>query len=190
MNPKKLLLGLLTTLLAFQPVVSNFISPSKVLGQESPPEQCRNVNTSVVNRDYPGDPTNSAPPVGPAPLAQPGYAGPGGDLARWIGIEAGKLTVEKGTRAAFTQEYVNKAAEQCPDYNVVISHNGGEVTGDHVSHEHYELEIGLGHTVGYEIYFSPKGQPFTFVRNGDGDFINWAYNGDFTRTSDNTITAN
>jgi hypothetical protein len=40
----------------------------------------------------------------------------------------------------------------------------------------------------YEVYFSPKGQPFEFVLEGDGGFINWAYIGNFNR-NDHTLTA-
>lgn len=123
-------------------------------------------------------------------LAQaPAYAAPGAAFFRELGDNLARLGMEKRTRARFTQEYVKKAVEKFPNYNVVISHNGGQVRGNNVRHEHYELDIAFGHTIGYEIYFSPKGQPFTFVRKGDGSHINWAFEGEFKRVNDNTITA-
>ena len=91
-------------------------------------------------------------------------------------------------REAFTQQFVEEANKQYPNYNVVISHNGGSVEGNNIIHDHLELPMTVG-TCGYEAYMSPKGQHFKFVRNGDGGFINWAYGGDFNR-EDNTITAN
>ena len=99
---------------------------------------------------------------------------------------------ERAKREAFTQQYVEKASQQFPDYNVVISHNPGHVSGDEVIHQHYEL-YGVGwESIGYEIYFSPKGKPFKFEKPGDGGFINWAYLGEFTRNDNghgNTIEA-
>lgn len=90
-------------------------------------------------------------------------------------------------REEFTKQYVAEAVKKYPNQNFVISHNGGDVEGEHV-HDHVELSVNNG-TIGYEVFASPKGKPFKFVRKGDGGFINWAYAGDFTREDDSTITA-
>ena len=95
---------------------------------------------------------------------------------------------DNAKREAFTQQYISNINQQYPNYNAVISHNGGTVEGNNVVHQHVELGMAVG-TCGYEVYLSPKGQHFKFVRNGDGGFINWAYGGDFNRDG-STITAN
>lgn len=91
-------------------------------------------------------------------------------------------------REEFTKQYIANASKQYPYHNVVISHNGGRISGNFVTHQHFELRVSNG-TIGFEIYFSPKGKPFEFVRNGDGGYINWAYSGEFTRKNNNTIVA-
>ncbi|MCL6750509.1 hypothetical protein KBT16_05740 [Nostoc sp. CCCryo 231-06] len=114
----------------------------------------------------------------------------GGDFAQ-LGISIAELVIshekDDKRREEFTKEYVAKASEQYPNQNFVISHNGGDIEGEHV-HDHVELSVNNG-TIGYEIFASPKGKPFKFVRKGDGGFINWAYAGEFTRVDDSTITA-
>jgi hypothetical protein len=79
-------------------------------------------------------------------------------------------------RERFTQDFVNKAREEFPDYNVVIIHPEHKREGVWI-HQHYELPISFGRTIGYEVYFSKKGDSFTLENLGDGGFINWAYNG-------------
>jgi hypothetical protein len=79
-------------------------------------------------------------------------------------------------RERFTQDFVKKAKEDFPDYNVVIIHTKHNREGNFI-HQHYELPISLGRTIGYEIYFSKKGDPFSLENLGDGGFINWAFDG-------------
>ena len=98
------------------------------------------------------------------------------------------ITGDNAKREAFTQQYISNINQQYPNYNAVISHNGGTIEGNNVVHQHVELGMAVG-SCGYEVYLSPKGQHFKFVRNGDGGFINWAYGGDFNRDG-STITAN
>lgn len=109
-----------------------------------------------------------------------------------LGNSIAELTIslkhDKKKREEFTKQYVAKASEKYPYHNVVISHNGGKVSGSYVTHLHFELRVSNG-TIGYEIYLSPKGKPFEFVRNGDGGYINWAYSGEFMRKDNNTIVA-
>jgi hypothetical protein len=89
-------------------------------------------------------------------------------------------------REAYTQQFVQQASQKYPRYNVVICHPNHRVSGATI-HQHYELPMTLG-TCGYDIYFSQKGKQFTFVNQGDGGFINWAFNGEFNRNG-NTLTA-
>ncbi len=79
-------------------------------------------------------------------------------------------------RERFTQEFVKKAREDYPDYNVVLIHPEHKTEGTSI-HQHHELQISLGRTIGYEIYFSKKGDSFSLENLGDGGFINWAYDG-------------
>ena len=93
---------------------------------------------------------------------------------------------DNGKREAFTKGFVEHASQLYPNYNVVVVHVTHRVEGDY-THQHYELPMTVG-TCGYEIYFSQMGRPFTFVLEGDGGFINWAFSGEFTRNG-GTLTA-
>jgi len=102
-----------------------------------------------------------------------------------LGIEA----KDNEMRAAFTQRMIAELNREYPDYNAVITHHKGSTAeGPSVIHDHVELPISLGRTKGYEVFLSPKGQPFKFELNGDGGYINWAYGGDFHRDH-HTLTA-
>lgn len=91
-------------------------------------------------------------------------------------------------RAAFTQRMIGELNQKYPGYNFVITHHrGSKAEGPGVVHDHVELPMAVG-TCGYEIFGSPKGQPFRFVLNGDGGFINWAYTDGFNRDG-HTLTA-
>jgi hypothetical protein len=94
---------------------------------------------------------------------------------------------DNNKREAYTQQFVQQASKQFPNYNIVICHPQHSVTGPHVVHQHHELGMTVG-TCGYDSYCSPKGQPFTFDNQGDGGFLNWAYVGAFSRNG-NTLTA-
>ncbi len=127
---------------------------------------------------------NSQPPPAPnAPTMGAAFAE--------LGAAAAELAIsfekDDAMREEFTKQYVAKATEKYQNQNFVISHNGGDVEGEHV-HDHVELRVNNG-TIGYEVFASPKGKPFKFVRKGDGGFINWAYAGEFKREDDSTITA-
>lgn len=125
-------------------------------------------------------------------LAYPGF------IVAVITIAAAVIIVtringDNQKREAYTQKFVTNASKQTPHWNVVICHPNHTATPDekapntYVRHQHVELGMAFG-TCGYDIYFSPKGKPFTFVNHGDGGFINWAFNGEFSRNG-GTITA-
>ncbi|MDZ8032650.1 hypothetical protein [Nostoc sp. DedSLP04] len=116
--------------------------------------------------------------------SNPGFGIHAAQLGNSIAELAISFEHDKREREKFTMQSV----AQYPDDNVVISHNGGKISGNYVTHEHLELRVSNG-IIGYERYRSPKGKPFEFVRNGDGGYINWAYCGEFTRKDDNTIVA-
>lgn len=86
-----------------------------------------------------------------------------------------------------SKNYVAEATKKYSNQDFVISHNGGEIEGEHV-HGHVELDV-TGGTIGYKIFASIKGKPFSIVRKGEGGYINWDYVGDSTREDDITITA-
>jgi hypothetical protein len=90
-------------------------------------------------------------------------------------------------RSEFTKRMIKELNEKYPEYNAVIAREGS-VEGDHVIEKYVELQLATT-KCGYKIYLSPKGKYFKFVRHGDGDFINWAYGGEFKR-DDNVLTAN
>ena len=96
------------------------------------------------------------------------------------GVIAQSVAGDKKKRAEFARQFVAESARKYPGYNVVIIHTRHETTGKHI-HKHVEVDIKIGGTIGYEIYYSRKGKPFTLTNKGDGGFLNWAYNGEFER---------
>lgn len=120
------------------------------------------------------------------------FVGPGIGIA---GLALGITSLVKSLqgndndkRAAFTQRTIAELNQKYPGNNFVITHHkGSKAEGPSVTHDHVELPMAVG-SCGYEIFASPKGQPFKFVLNGDGGYINWAFGGDFNRDG-NTLTA-
>src|SRR5271165_6366427 len=75
-----------------------------------------------------------------------------------------KINDENKKREAYTQQFVQEASKKYPRYNVVICHPNHTVSpgkGSYVVHQHFELGMTSG-TCGYDVYFAPKGKPFTF----------------------------
>jgi len=93
-------------------------------------------------------------------------------------------------RKMYTQETVSNATSQYPKFNWVICHSPYTTAFDGVEgtdwgHTHHELGISFGRSIGYGFYWAKSG---TFYRQGDGGFINWAYNGNITGTDDDGAT--
>ena len=44
-------------------------------------------------------------------------------------------------------------------------------------HQHAECYYVSGASTGYEVYLIPVGDSATFTRQGDGGYINWAFQG-------------
>jgi hypothetical protein len=104
------------------------------------------------------------------------------------GFSLGLEAKDNAKRAEFTKRMIDELNREYPGYNAVITHHkSSKAEGPSVIHDHVELPMSIG-TKGYEVFLSPKGQPFKFVLNGDGGYINWAYGGDFHRDH-HTLTA-
>jgi len=87
-------------------------------------------------------------------------------------------------RDQFTVDTVTQSGQQWPGFNWVICHTDHTTAFDGTQgtdwgHTHHELDISLGRTIGYELYWFRSG---TFTRNGDGGYLNWAYEGVVTGT--------
>lgn len=130
-------------------------------------------------------------------FAQPASARGGGGDRRGIGDVINGVfnhvqnlkNDDKEKRARFTQETVNELSRKFPNYNFVVTrHKQSKVIGNSVKHKHVEMKQHVG-TVGYEIYFAPKGKRFVFTLNGDGGFLNWAHRGDFLTVGTSKIAA-
>ncbi|EJD44584.1 hypothetical protein AURDEDRAFT_114304, partial [Auricularia subglabra TFB-10046 SS5] len=68
-------------------------------------------------------------------------------------------------------------AKEYPKTNVVVCHTDHEAhfdgqEGVDWAHTHFEIDIQLGGTIGYEVYVGGSG---TFKRKGDGGYINWGW---------------
>jgi hypothetical protein len=66
-------------------------------------------------------------------------------------------------RENFARYYIDDAQKKYPDYNVVLIHTQHTLSGEY-THDHVEVPISLGRTIGYEIYFAGRGRPFTLTR--------------------------
>lgn len=152
--------------------ISNSISPPVALAQTPPQVEC--LDTSGIRGS---EPVPRAKNITPNPIS--GAVG-------FITDEM--LRNEAEERGRYTQKFGKKLSEQFPDHNIVIAHKVGQVTGDNFSHTHCKLGVPFGRTIGYEIYLSPKGKPFTLEKNGDGGFQNWYHIGDF-EVNGNTLKA-
>lgn len=94
---------------------------------------------------------------------------------------------DKVKRAKFTQRTVAELSLKYPGYNFVITrHKQSKATGEAVVHKLVEMQQNVG-TVEYDIYASPKGKRFIFKLNGDCGYLNWAYCGDFKKSSKSSL---
>ncbi|RXW19742.1 hypothetical protein EST38_g6102 [Candolleomyces aberdarensis] len=102
----------------------------------------------------------------------------------------GRIEEDKGSREDYTRDFVENAMKEFPGYNWVICHVAHQIQFDGVEgqdwgRDHAEFPVLLG-TIGYDIYWLKSG---TFVKTGDGGYINWAYGGNVlsrTDTSDSS----
>lgn len=94
-----------------------------------------------------------------------------------------KAKQDQQMRIRFTQDTVNNMANEYPDTNILIVHpkhdfHPGGTKGVDWFHEHKEVDIQVGGTIGYEVYGFQDGW---VKRYGDGGYINWAWNGVLAR---------
>ncbi|KAF9445743.1 hypothetical protein P691DRAFT_805237 [Macrolepiota fuliginosa MF-IS2] len=106
-------------------------------------------------------------------------------------IKAG-VQEDNNAREKFTQETIANGREKFPAFNWVICHvkhttDFAGVNGRDWGHSHHEVDIKIGGTIGYEIYWFKSG---TFSRQGDGGYINWAWSGFPKEITDNGATIN
>lgn len=90
-----------------------------------------------------------------------------------------QLSHQHDAENQFTQSTVQNLNSQYPNMNVMIYHDtDSKFNFPNGQHTHYELDIGLGFTEGYEIWVFEQG---TFDKVGDGGYINWCFSGNFNR---------
>jgi hypothetical protein len=82
---------------------------------------------------------------------------------------------------AYTKAVVSQIRDEYPNMNVMIVHSAHDQNFQGCTHVHYEFQLFGGRTQGYEVYVFHSG---TFKLNGDGGFINWCYDGNYTKDSD------
>lgn len=83
---------------------------------------------------------------------------------------------DKEKRSIFTQDFIKEASLECPDHNIVIIHPPHTREG-RWRHEHVEETLSGGNKIGFDVYFSRKGEPFFLENKGDGGYLNWAFTG-------------
>ncbi|KAF9004322.1 hypothetical protein BDQ17DRAFT_1408824 [Cyathus striatus] len=96
------------------------------------------------------------------------------------------IAKDKEARSRFTVDLVGRIRGKYPGFNVAVCHTKHETKFDGVrgkdwGHLHEEFDVKIGGTVGYEIYWFKKG---TFIRKGDGGYLNWAYAGNIAKKED------
>ncbi|KAJ8508617.1 hypothetical protein ONZ45_g9128 [Pleurotus djamor] len=97
------------------------------------------------------------------------------------------IKADKKARGEFTLHLVREMRKKYPSYNWVVCHTKHETKfkgqkGKDWDHRHEEFDVKFGGTIGYEIYNLKDG---TFIRKGDGGYLNWAYSGKVTKKSKN-----
>ena len=92
---------------------------------------------------------------------------------------------DKDARNKWVHDKVQELAAKNPHKNILIFHNQGskmQLDGDH--HEHYELPLHHGKTMGYEIHVFDKGW---FELAGDGGYLNYGYAGNSKGGKDHLV---
>ena len=119
------------------------------------------------------------------PVASANLTRRGVDYGRVVNIGGAISSIISGAKGQDDQKrenvirnMVDGMAAHVPGANVVACHTKHEAKFDGEQgkdwiHQHFEVDISLGGTVGYELYMGNSG---TFKRLGDGGFINWGYN--------------
>jgi hypothetical protein len=76
----------------------------------------------------------------------------------------------------FTQDSVEALRKEYPNYNVLLCHSAFKQNFTQSTHQHYEFPLTPPRTQGYEVFIFKAGE---FWLQGDGGFLNWAYDGNF-----------
>jgi len=103
----------------------------------------------------------------------------------------GDIKDEKKNRETFVKHLLAKLVEKDQSFNYMIIHTKHTAKWDGKEgvdwyHTHVECPTIrlLKKTIGYEVYSARSGD---FVNNGDGGFINWAFQGKFTRDKGHVV---
>ncbi|KAG6840758.1 hypothetical protein C0991_004608 [Blastosporella zonata] len=86
---------------------------------------------------------------------------------------------DKLERAKFTVHVCDMGRADHKEFNWMVIHTKHRTKfegtkGKDWDHSHKEFDVKIGGTIGYEVYYTREGQLWN---NGDGDYINWAYEG-------------
>ncbi|KIY63015.1 hypothetical protein CYLTODRAFT_382885 [Cylindrobasidium torrendii FP15055 ss-10] len=108
-----------------------------------------------------------------------------GSIAELVNAILGGHSADDTARANTVKNVRDGLADEYKR-NVVVCHTDHEAHWDGVQgvdwyHEHFEVDIQIGGTIGYEVYVAKGG---TFKRKGDGGEINWGWNGVLARDSE------
>ncbi|KAF8997744.1 hypothetical protein BDQ17DRAFT_1362942 [Cyathus striatus] len=124
-------------------------------------------------------------------LEERGYLGLAEDAVKGVvdivgGIKA-SVAKDKDDRGRYTQDLVQKTAQQHPRFNIVVCHTDHEKKFDGKEgvdwgHSHQEFKARVGGTIGYEIYWFKSGW---FHRKGDGGYLNWSWSGNAVKKEKN-----
>jgi hypothetical protein len=89
---------------------------------------------------------------------------------------------EHDAEEAFTQQTIAALRQEYPDYNALMCHSAFRQNFTNSFHYHYEFPLTAPRSQGYEVFLFKAGE---FWLDGDGGFVNWAYDGKFTKDPSN-----
>ncbi|CEH17454.1 hypothetical protein CBOM_03495 [Ceraceosorus bombacis] len=100
-------------------------------------------------------------------------------LARIVEEVMKDVEADKVKRADQARETVDRMAREYPDTNFLASHvemdnKFGGVEKQDWAHDHFEVDIKVGGTIGFELWGF---QDAVIKRKGDGGALNWAWTG-------------
>ncbi|PWN38789.1 hypothetical protein IE81DRAFT_369586, partial [Ceraceosorus guamensis] len=100
-------------------------------------------------------------------------------LARIVEEVIKDVEADKVKRADQARETVDRMAREYPDTNFLASHvemdnKFGGVEKQDWAHDHFEVDIKVGGTIGFELWGF---QDAVIKRKGDGGALNWAWTG-------------
>ncbi|TFK49817.1 hypothetical protein OE88DRAFT_387898 [Heliocybe sulcata] len=121
---------------------------------------------------------NVAPTFSNSTIEKRQFADIAGSIAELLDSVISQGGSDDTKRANGVRNVVDGMAKQYAPVNVVACHTDHQASFDGAQgtdwvHQHFEIDISVGGTIGYELYLGNTG---TFKRNGDGGDINWGWN--------------